>query len=220
MKRLSIILLIAALIPTFALANGGGYNRNKGQKQGQVQLQGQLQGQKQKSLNVNKNFAASLAAARSNAKVWVDAESGANTVEVLGGSQDVSVGGDTNVYRPKRQSPGAPSITAFPSGPCTGASIGLSGGWLSGAFGIGGTKLDDECTARADIQMLQALYDRTLNDQYLELINRVILSMDTIKAVTPDYQLGLIDEPGDYVKKRIRLQESMDEYDYLRYHQK
>ena len=223
------IVLALCLAPTLALAGGYGHHGPKqlqGQLQGQAQLQGQhqgqgqLQGQQQKSVNKNLNLNAALSGAKAKAKAYSE---GSESFSVAGdsnasadGLQNVTVGGD--VYRPKRQSPGAPALTAFPSGPCTGASIGFSGGWISGAFGIAGTSLDDECTIRANVQMLQALYERTGNPEYLELINSLILSMDSVKDV--------IEEPREVqvVDKRVdeyeRWRRQVDEYDWLRYHRK
>lgn len=183
MKRL--LLITAILVPALVSAEGY-YGHKQFQGQGQAQLQGQ--GQFQKSFNKNRNsakagaLAGALAGSKSSA-ISGDSSSisGDSSASATVHGSTIEVGGGNTTYKPKRQSPGAPSITAFPSGQCTGASIGVSGGWLTGAFGLGGTSIDKECSARYNIQMLQAMFDRTGHPAYLELINQLILNMDTVK---------------------------------------
>ena len=70
-----------------------------------------------------------------------------------GSSSDnsVTIGGDTF-----KGSAYAPSMVAAPGYSCTGSSISGSAGWVGGAFGLGGTREDRECTKRETVKSLQS----------------------------------------------------------------
>ena len=70
-----------------------------------------------------------------------------------GSSSDnsVTIEGDTF-----KGSAHAPSVVSTAGYSCTGASASASAGWVGGAFGIGGTREDIECTKRETVKTLQS----------------------------------------------------------------
>ena len=70
-----------------------------------------------------------------------------------GSSSDnsVTIEGDTF-----KGSAHAPSVVSTAGYSCTGASASASAGWVGGAFGLGGTREDRECTKRETVKSLQS----------------------------------------------------------------
>jgi len=150
----------------------GGAGGNQGQLQGQGQAQGQAQGQIQGQLqgqaqgqgqaqssfnaNANSNRNTNVNANRSASFAGASSYSGGNNLS-QGNSQNMTYN-EANSMRYSGsydvKSVGyAPDIIATPTSPCR-ISVGASAGWMGGAFGFGGSVLDEGCDAREDSRTL------------------------------------------------------------------
>lgn len=110
-------------------------------------VQGQLQGQMQGQASFNANSATGIGI------------SGA-TARNVGNTQQVTVT-DSGALRYSggydlRTTGIAPDILAQPTAPCR-VAVGVSGGWIGGALGIGGSVEDTGCTRRENARVLTGL---------------------------------------------------------------
>lgn len=152
-------------------AGGAGGNANQGQLQGQLQAQGQMQGQS--SYNSNKASSSSRSSASAigvgtgiassysggnvtNTGVGVDASHQSsqsnNQSVVVTDSGQIRYSGSYDV----KTTGVAPDILTQPTAPCR-IAVGVSGGWLGGALGIGGSVEDTGCTRRENARVLAGL---------------------------------------------------------------
>ena len=101
-----------------------------------------------------------------------------------GSSSDnsVTIEGDTF-----KGSAHAPSVVSTAGYSCTGASASASAGWVGGAFGIGGTREDIECTKRETVKALQSailtgLYTRKEATRLLAHSYAILINMREVSA--------------------------------------
>jgi hypothetical protein len=140
MKKTILFLALAAITGT-AIASEGGHNGSNGQK-------------------IN---ASALSGSWSQSASGALAATGSQTTSITTNNPGtITYGGEYKL----RSTGVAPDMIASPTAPCR-IGVGISGGWVGGALGIGSSVLDEGCELRENARLLNNLGKQTAAVQLL-----------------------------------------------------
>lgn len=196
MQRI-LLILFAVLFSTSAYAFGDSQS-NSSANAIQGQAQQQQQGQQQKSINNNTNYNANsaTAGAASASKAKAGAISGAAAGSYSGGNS-VTVSNDTDVDAEPAYAPDV-SLTSHD---CIG-SLGISGGGGGVfSFGVGTTRVYEDCELRELVKLAMTMGD-------LKLAKELFFSISLVQKATakPGHKVQ-VTEAGEVVQVDMSTQE-------------